>query len=364
MVANLAQRSSTTPVHTFTLAFEEEQFNEGHHARQIAAAIGTSHCEVMLTEGDFVGGLETALESLDQPTFDGLNSYYMSRAIRQAGFTVALVGSGGDELFGGYTSFRDLPVLRRWVDRLRLVPRAALAAAAGLAVGAARRGRGPIPPQTRWAKLPDMVRRGDDLLALYQLAYALFLPGFQERLLADGPLPDGLPAPMRSRIAEESQGRTPLAAIGVMEQRLFLGERLLRDNDAASMAASIEQRLPLVDQAVLEYVGGLPDDLRFQPVRRKELLRRVGLRGLSPALFDRPKSGFVLPFDRWLRASLGRRLDDTMRDPAAARAVGLEPQTVAALWKAFQESAPGVHWSRLWAIYILMRWCQRHGVVR
>jgi asparagine synthase (glutamine-hydrolysing) len=169
---------------------------------------------------------------------------------------------------------------------------------------------------------------------------------------------------MRARVAEEAQGRTALAAIGVMEQRLFLGERLLRDNDAASMAASIEQRLPLVDQTVLEYVGGLPDDVRFQPIRRKELLRRVGLRGLSPALFDRPKSGFVLPFDRWLRASLGRRLDDTMRDPAAARAVGLEPRTVAALWQAFQESAPGVHWSRLWAIYILMRWCQRHGVVR
>src|SRR5262249_19757947 len=175
-------------------------------------------------------------------------------------------------------------------------------AAAMLATWPLRRSGGSVPPQTRWAKLPEMVRHWDDLLALYQLAYALFLPGFQRELLAadfaEG-LADGLPLALRPRIIAETRTRTPLSAISVMEQRLFLGERLLRDNDVASMAASLEQRVPLVDQVLFGSVDRLSDQARYRPLGRKAMLRRIGLRGLDPALFERPKSGFVLPFDRW-----------------------------------------------------------------
>src|SRR5260370_42469995 len=96
--------------------------------------------EVVLTEQQVVSQLDKALDSLDQPTFDGLNSYYMSHAVRQAGFTVALVGTGGDELFGGYSSFRDLPQLQRWSRRLRLVPPGALVARARPVASALPRG--------------------------------------------------------------------------------------------------------------------------------------------------------------------------------------------------------------------------------
>src|SRR6202040_1553862 len=144
---------------------------------------------------------------------------------------------------------------------------------------------------------------------LYQLAHALFLPGFQHELLARGfaeALADGLPVEMRQRVMAESRGRTPLSAISVMEQRLFLGERLLRDNDAASMASSLEQRVPLVDQVLFESVSPMPDGARYQPLLEKAALRRIGLRGLDPGLFDRPKSGFVIPFDRWIRRGLSK----------------------------------------------------------
>ncbi len=364
-VANLAQKAAGAPVHSFTLAFEEEEYDESRVARAIAAAIGTQHQEVTLTEQNFVGQLDAALESLDQPTFDGLNSFYMSRAVRQAGFKVALVGTGGDELFGGYTSFRDLPLLHSWLGRSSWVPRALRITAAELVARAMQPRRGAFPGQTRWAKLPEMVRRGDDLLALYQLAYALFLPALQRDLLADAAvacLVDGLPDPMRARLARETRARSPLAAISVMEQRLFLGERLLRDTDAASMASSLELRLPLVDQVLLERVVEMPDEQRYQPLRRKAALRRAGLRGLDPALFERPKSGFVLPYDRWIRRGLGKVMDDAMRDPAAVRPTGLDPGAVARVWQAFLDGNPGVYWSRVWALYVLVRWCHRHGV--
>jgi asparagine synthase (glutamine-hydrolysing) len=364
-MANLAQRAAQNPIHTFTLAFEEQELNEGPIAKQIAAEIGSQHHEVVLTEGHFVDNLEAALDSLDQPTFDGLNAYFMSRAIRDAGFTVALSGTGGDELFGGYTSYRELPVLQCWSRRIGWVPRDLQVAMASLATWPLRRSGQRMPPQTRWAKLPDMVRHGDDLLALYQLAYALFLPGFQSELLAPGfaePLADGLPPAMHQRILVEIGRRSPLSAISVMEQRLFLGERLLRDNDVASMACSLEQRVPLVDHILFQSVDRLPDRARYQPLGRKALLRRIGLRGLDAAMFERPKSGFVLPFDRWIRRGLKSAMDQTLRDPQAIAPAGLDPVAVARLWRAFLDGAPGLYWSRIWSVYVFIRWCHRNRV--
>jgi asparagine synthase (glutamine-hydrolysing) len=367
VIANLAQRAAQSPIHTFTLAFEEDELNEGPIARRIAAAIGTQHHEVVLTEARFVENLEAALDSLDQPTFDGLNTYYISNAIREAGFTVALSGTGGDELFGGYTSYRDLPVLHRWSQRTAWMPRNLQVAVAKLATWPLRRSGGTVPPQTRWAKLPEMVRHGDDLLALYQLAYALFLPEFQLELMAPcfaEAQADGLPAAMRQRLIDESRGRTPLSAISVMEQRLFLGERLLRDNDAASMACSLEQRVPLVDQVLFESVDRLPDHARYCPLGQKAMLRRIGLSGLDPALFERPKSGFVMPFDRWIRRGLKDAMDQTLRDPQALAPIGLDPVAVERLWRAFLDGAPGMYWSRVWSVYVLIRWCHRNRVFR
>jgi asparagine synthase (glutamine-hydrolysing) len=366
-MANLAQRAAGGPVHTFTLAFEEQEFNEGRIAKRIADAIGTEHHEVMLTEGEFVGGLDAALESMDQPTFDGLNAYFMSRSIRAAGFTVAISGTGGDELFGGYSSYRDLPALERWSRRTDFVPRDLKAAAAALGTWPWRRSGGEIPPQTRWAKLPEMVRHGGDRLTLYQLAYSLFLPEFQRELLAPDfakALADGLPSEMRRRISDETRARTPLSAISVMEQRLFLGERLLRDNDVASMASSLEQRVPLVDHVIFESVDRLPDEARYHPLGRKAILRRIGLRGIDPALFDRPKSGFVLPFDRWIRRGLKGTMDQILRDPQAIAPTGLNPRAVERLWRAFLDGAPGMYWSRVWSVYAFIRWCHSNRVFR
>ena len=363
-VANLAKKAARAPVHTFTMGFEEQEYNECVVARRIADAIGTQHREVVLTEERFVAQLEPALDSLDQPTFDGLNSYYMSQAVKEAGFKVALAGTGGDELFGGYASFRDLPRILRWSKRANWVPQRLIWQIATLVASMLQPSCGPIPPQTRWAKLPEMLRHGGSLLSLYQLAYALFLPDFQrklmEDLLADNVIGDGLPDEMHARLRIETRSRPVLSAISVLEQRLFLGERLLRDTDATSMAASIEVRLPLVDKVLLEQVGRLDESERYYPLGKKSVLRKSGLRGLDPGLFGQPKTGFVLPYDRWLRSSLGKVMNQTMRDPAMVKPTGLNPNAVQRLWQAFTDGAPGLYWSRVWALYVLIHWCHRH----
>lgn len=363
-VANLAQRASKVPIHTFTLAFAEEKYSEGAIAGRIANAIGTQHQEMLLTEEHFVSRLDAALDSLDQPTFDGLNSYYISRAIRETDLKVALVGTGGDELFGGYTSFRELPRLLHLLKNTRWLPRTCLRDMAGALSALLQPQRGAFPPQARWAKLPAIMECRQDLLSLYQLAYALFLPNFQKDLLGErlrDTMVDGLPAAMRSKLEIETQGCTELSAISLMEQRIFLGERLLRDTDSTSMSASIEVRLPLVDQILFEAANQLRDSVRYRPVGKKSILRRIGLRGLDPALFDRRKSGFVLPFNDWLRRGMSKIMDQTMRDPAIIGPVGLNPDEVARLWTAFLDDR-GVYWSRVWAIFVLVRWCHRYRV--
>src|SRR5207302_9206452 len=135
--------------------------------------IGRTDRGILLTEERFVEKLERAIESLDQPTFDGLNSWFMSQAVREAGLTVALVGTGGDEMFGGYKSFRELPRLRSLNERTALIPERARLIAAHAVSSLAHGKSGAVRPQTRWAKLPDMIRAGSDLVELYQLAYAL-----------------------------------------------------------------------------------------------------------------------------------------------------------------------------------------------
>jgi asparagine synthase (glutamine-hydrolysing) len=364
-VANLAQKAAGDQVSTFTLSFDEAEFSEGAIARQVSDAIGTQHRDLVLSEGQFISRLDAALDSLDQPTFDGLNSYYMSHAVRDAGFKVALVGSGGDELFGGYSSFRDLPKFMRLARPAKWLP-AGLRRAIGRTVASAMQPpNGTFPPQTRWAKLADMLGHSDDPLALYQLAYALFVPATQHQLLGGNrgdSLVDGLPAAMRARLIPEMNSADVLSVIGFLERNLFLGERLLRDTDATSMSASIEIRLPLVDHVLVENVERVSSVNRFDPIGKKSMLRRIGLKGLDPGLFDRPKAGFVLPYDRWLRSKLGALINTTMRDAEAIRPTGLDPKEVERLWLAFLNGAPGLYWSRIWAIYVFIRWCHRHRV--
>ena len=112
---------------------------------------------------------------------------------------------------------------------------------------------------------------------------------------------------------------------------------------------------------LFESVDCLPDGDRYHPLRMKSMLRRIGLRGLDPALFKRPKSGFVLPYDRWIGKELGKVMDQTMRDPEMVKPTGLNPEAVRRLWQAFLDGASGIYWTRVWAIYVFIRWCHRHG---
>jgi asparagine synthase (glutamine-hydrolysing) len=364
-VAALAMRAGGGTLRTFNVGFgaEAAELDESHHARAVAAALGTQHSELRLDEALFAARLPQALDALDQPTFDAINTWFVSRAVREAGITVALSGAGGDELFGGYSSFADLPRARRWSKRAAHVPAGLSRALARLLARAAGGAPGAVPPQGRWGKLADALDARGDPILLYQAAYALYTREFLGELFEPQALaaaPWGLVDGRHAQLAQRCAGRSELAAISSLELASFVEERLLRDTDSASMAASLEVRVPLLDHVVLERAAALHPDRRYQPLRRKAALREAALGALDPALFDRPKAGFVLPVEQWCRAGARAEVEAVLHERETCLAVGLRPAAVERLWRAFQERAPGIYWSRVWSIFILLWWSRRH----
>ena len=147
-----------------------------------------------------------------------------------------------------------------------------------------------------------------------------------------------------------------------MEVANFLGERLLRDTDWSGMAVSLEVRVPLLDHGVIEAAAGVPAERRFHPLGKKRLLRELALGKIDPAIFDRPKSGFVLPIENWCRQRLQSEVADVLADRDLCAAAGLDHATVGKLWRSFVAGAPGMYWSRIWTVFVLLRWCREHRV--
>ncbi len=364
-ITALAARRSGQAIRTFSVGFEEAAFDESEYARAVAQSLGTDHVAIHLSQTSFTSRLGDALGALDQPSFDAINTYFVSRAVREAGITVALAGTGGDELFGGYPSFAEIPRAGQ-IARLAGVAPEALLRALGAAVARATLGRaGAAPPQTRWAKLGDMLATRGRLLELYQLSYGLFLPSFLRTL---APALDwtsthaGLPITRAQELAAAISGNPPLHAVSMLELASFTGERLLPDTDAASMAVSLEVRVPLLDHRVVETLAGVDPARRFEPLGRKQLLRDLALGSLDPALFERKKQGFELPIGGWIREELREEVDATFADRSACAAAGLDADAVEKLWRAYQDGAPGIYWSRPWALFVLLWWCRRHRV--
>jgi asparagine synthase (glutamine-hydrolysing) len=364
VLAALASRVSDEPIQTFNISFDETEFDESPYARRVAESIGSKHHDIRLTERDFETQLDDALASLDQPTFDAINTYFVSRAVREAGLTVALAGTGGDELFGGYASFRELPRATKWSRRASVFPESLLRAGAAVLTRIQTGRPGEISPQTRWGKLGDALATRGDLVKMYQVSYGLFTESFLAQLRAIQPpeVSYGLPLTRVQELDRQTASSGQLGAISLLEQSLFLGERLLRDTDAASMAVALEVRVPLLDHTIVETLAALSEPIRFDPLGQKRLLRELGLSGIDPSVFDRPKSGFVLPLDVWTRRRVKHVIDSTFQDSDLIRGAGLRPEAIARLWRSYQSGAPGLYWSRIWSLFVLLNWCRSHGV--
>lgn len=363
-VVALACQVAAGPVRTFNVAFDDVELDESPYARAVAQALGTDHTEIRIQQHDFQDGLDAWLRSVDQPTFDGLNTFLVSRAVRDAGIGVALGGTGADDLFGGNRTFREIPLIAKWARNLSGIPTPLLRSVAGL-VTRLKTGKGTVPHQARWGKLADVLTTRGNLLDLYQLTYALFTPDFIGRLLTQAgslQLRVGIPRSYADEIEVAVLRNSEMYGISIMEMMIFLGERLLRDLDCASQSVGLEVRVPFLDDRVIEAWRATSEKTSYEPLGKKQVLLDTALSRLNPSLFDRPKAGFVLPIDRWCREGLGDTVEKTFANAEHCRAVGIDPLTVQRLWTAFKRADSGLYWSRIWSIFIYLRVCEREGL--
>jgi asparagine synthase (glutamine-hydrolysing) len=288
---------TTSSLQTVTLRFSEyagTEKDEAPLAAQVAMRYGTKHRTTTLSGDEFRRELPRALAAMDQPSFDGLNSYFVCKAAAELGWKVALSGTGGDELFGGYTTFRIIPRVVRMFRAFRHTPSAA---------AAFRRvyGRMTSNPARFSPKTAYTLKYCTSYEGAYLMKRGLFLPEEVASIVGEDIAREGL---KRLTMLDVIRGTitpdpgTAFARIAAMESSLLLRNQLLRDIDWASMAHSLEVRVPLVDPFLLRKVA--PAVFSTKKRDGKELLSRSPHRQLPEAVLTRKKTGFTIPNVAWL----------------------------------------------------------------
>lgn len=339
-------------LHTFTVVFTEQEFSEAELARSTAKHFGTRHEELLLDGGEMLDHLDEAVAALDQPSMDGINTFFVSWAAHRAGLKVAVSGLGGDEIFGGYSTFSSGPRAGQLAAFGRKLPRA-LRRVTAHAVG--RAGGGPGDPGR---KLAALWRDADALPHPYFFTRLLYTPDHVAALRVAAPPADN---PWRNWLAASARQVArldPFATVSCLEARSYMVNTLLRDTDSVSMAHSLEVRVPLLDHLLVEFATQLPAAAKTRPGVKKALLVEA-LRGLLPEEIVRQrKRTFTFPWEQWLRGSLEGCVRSGLSELAPALASHLDASAVDAVWLAF--AAAKTNWSRPWSLYVLNQWCRRH----
>lgn len=361
-IAALAAREHAG-IQSFTLTFPGTEFDESELTRAVAKRCGTKHSELPLKGEDIPARLNEALSAQDQPTMDGVNTYFVSWAAREVGLKVALSGLGGDELFAGYSTFADVPRLERLGMAAKVVPatlRQATAAALGMFFGSRRSpdaARKAVAAWRNFSRLPHA----------YYFARSVFPPGTIEKLMEPRFRPSTVAADGYSleptwmgwlqRAADETRNMGSVAAVSWLEMRSYMVNTLLRDTDSVSMARSLEVRVPMLDTPLVEFVNALPDGARRRAGMQKGLLVEAMGELLPPEVTRQKKRTFTLPWEQWLRGPLKQRMEDSFASIAPAIAPFVKSQGVAEVWKDFLRGETS--WSRPWAIFSLNEWARR-----
>jgi asparagine synthase (glutamine-hydrolysing) len=333
----LASAALDRPLATLSVIFDEPEFSEARYARTVASRFATDHREVKLTSKGFYEELPAVLRSMDQPTVDGVNTYFVSKAAREAGLTVVLSGTGGDEVFLGYRHFRLAASLDRTTSLSRLLPPEGWTALVKLAGEAYKFIRGSGIERLAYLERPSG-----------QNNYLLFRGLFSPRQISDligvsvgeverlGPICPALNGNLDRPFIESSS---------LLEFKHYLENQLLRDTDFMSMAHSIEARVPFLDHKLVELILGFPPSIRLGSKPNKPLLVKALAKLLPKEVYDRPKMGFTFPFGKWMM----ERADELRYGPLQNQS--LNRRSVDALWEGFRHGK--VHWSRPWAITVL-----------
>jgi asparagine synthase (glutamine-hydrolysing) len=323
---------------TIGVTFKESAYTEVKYMRAVVNHFACRHINYELSPDDLLAIVPEAVRAMDQPTFDGINTFVVSKVAAQSGFKVAMSGVGADELFGGYPSFRAVPLLEASRRIFAGVVGQHVGATLALSMSAGER-RNKL---RRWLQGSDV--QGD----AYDLVRELFSQNERRQLLGQA----GLRGSFKNG---DKVGPLSFGDVSRRELSDYMRNILLRDTDCFGMACSLEIREPYLHRPLVELMLGLPDAWRAKGPR-KALLRAAMADLLPPVVVRRPKRGFLLPFRVWLqkgplRAEVERTLLGSDSDL-------LDSTTVRRVWDAFQ--AGQTSWNRVWGLYVLRQWAAQN----
>ena len=344
IITALASQFRPGELQTFNIAFEEEAFSEAPIARMVAKRYNTRHHEIIIPTASLEEEVVRALDAMDFPTTDGVNTYVVAGAAKRAGMTVALSGLGGDEVFGGYWMF---PLAQR-LHRYRMLGKVPASMRTAVAAAARR-----FKPGTRTEKLYQILRQPDLNLASWYPHMRRITDAERLRNLISA---EPYPTASQTLAGIASQGQV-ISEVSLAELGTYLPNILLRDSDQMGMAHAFEIRCPFLDLPLLEYVLSLPD--AFKPVRpgKKLLLDTFGDM-LPEEVYKRQKMGFTFPWGIWLRGPLRAFAEENIR---ALQAVPLiNAPAVEALWQRFLQGDRSLSWARVWIFVVMGHYIRRH----
>lgn len=366
-VVALMQARAAGRVRTFTVGFDDPAYDESEAAAAVAAHLGTEHVSISATPADAIDVIPRLPELYDEPFSDSsqIPTFLVSRLARQE-VTVSLSGDGGDELFGGYNRYAWCPAIWRRIRRLPAPARVAAAAAlrvpSAAAWDAAFRRAEPVLPRRLQVRYPGM--------KVEKLAGVLPATGPEDmyrRLTSHFQDPSALvvgtrePSTLLTDRAGWPDTADPVARMMFLDQVTYLPDDILVKVDRASMAVSLEARVPLLDHRVVEFAWRLPPAAKVRDGQGKWLLRQVLHRHVPEALVERPKAGFGLPVGAWLRGPLREWAEGLLDAGRLAREGFLDPGAVRGLWDGHLGGRRD-RADQLWDVLMFQSWLERSSL--
>ncbi len=343
-IVALMQRASSRRIKTFSIVFDDEKTDERRYSRLASQRLGCEHTELELSGSIVKTNLTKAMDAFDQPSVDGLNTWFVSKLTKDAGLTVALSGVGGDEVFAGYEGFSKPLLIERHASTLKKFPRFS-----GTLMS--RFGN-----SEKFRKIGEMINYSEHP---YFLSRQVFSNLQAEKLLVSELLPDNLDwFPVEARqLAQKSLSLSPINRTSLLEMNTYMRSTLLRDTDQMSMAHSLEIRVPLIDHELVELMMSIPGEMKLDTVTAKPLLV-AGANGDIPSeCIYRSKQGFVLPFEKWFSEELREDMKHFFLKPGQ----GLyQENALKKMWCHYERGK--VNWCRVWALYVLNYWITKYGI--
>lgn len=346
------RRVTSQNINSFSLTFAESKYDEGDLAKQVAKKFQTQHFAFKTGAREVFDELPKFFDSMDQPTIDGLNTYFVSKVTREAGTIVALSGVGGDELFGGYPSFQLAPRLYRYSRVGHSFPFIKQIVNFFLAQ---------YLPARKLHKLRILMADQPSIEAAYLAVRGIFL---REEMSNEVRKVTGEKIPRVFAALEYLKGLSKCCGeaelfnkVSCLEIRSYLHNQLLRDTDMMGMAHALEIRVPFLDHRLVEFMAQVPVIMKAGQSPKSLLLKTVAA-NLPQEIFKHSKMGFTLPFDSWFRSDWKDHIQQCIiADPLQIQGLQWDPLH---LWNRFLDGK--LHWSRIWAVVVLKEWLKRNKV--